>query len=97
MLRHILPNSLAPVVVVLTILLGQFIALEATLSFLGVSSRGTVSWGVSIAEAKDWVSQSMLPLLFPAGFLTATVLLCVNAVSSCVLRSKIELGGRGTR
>jgi peptide/nickel transport system permease protein/oligopeptide transport system permease protein len=74
MLRHILPNSLAPVVVVLTILLGQFIALEATLSFLGVSPRGTVSWGVSIAESKDWVSQSMLPLLFPAGFLTATVL-----------------------
>jgi oligopeptide transport system permease protein len=74
MLRHILPNSLAPVVVMLTILLGQFIAFEATLSFLGVGPRNTASWGVSIADAKGWVAESMLPLVFPASFLTATVL-----------------------
>lgn len=74
MLRHILPNSLAPVVVVLTILLGQFIAFEATLSFLGVGPRNTISWGVDIADAKGWVGQSVLPLVFPASFLTATVL-----------------------
>jgi ABC-type dipeptide/oligopeptide/nickel transport system permease subunit len=74
MLRHILPNSLAPVVVVLTILLGQFIAYEATLSFLGVGPRGTISWGVDIAEAQRWYREATLPLLFPAVFLTATVL-----------------------
>jgi ABC-type dipeptide/oligopeptide/nickel transport system permease subunit len=74
MLRHILPNALAPVVVVLTILLGQFIAFEATLSFLGVGPRNTISWGVDIAEAQRWYRQATLPLLFPAGFLTATVL-----------------------
>src|SRR5690606_10015536 len=44
MLRHVLPNSLAPMVVVLMILLGQFIAYEATLSFLGVGPRNTISW-----------------------------------------------------
>ena len=74
MLRHILPNSLAPTVVMLTILLGTFIALEATLSFLGVGPRGTVSWGVDIAEAQRWIRQASYPLLFPACFLTATVL-----------------------
>ena len=37
MVRHILPNALAPTIVVLTIALGSFIALEATLSFLGVT------------------------------------------------------------
>jgi ABC-type dipeptide/oligopeptide/nickel transport system permease subunit len=74
MLRHILPNALAPVVVVLTILLGQFIAYEATLSFLGVGSRNTISWGVDIAEAQRWYREATLPLLFPAAFLTATVL-----------------------
>lgn len=74
MLRHILPNSLAPVVVVLTILLGQFIAYEATLSFLGVGPRGTISWGVDIAEAQFWYLDATLPLAFPAAFLTATVL-----------------------
>jgi ABC-type dipeptide/oligopeptide/nickel transport system permease subunit len=74
MLRHILPNSLAPVVVMLTILLGQFIAFEATLSFLGVGPRNTISWGVDIAEAQRWIREASFPLLFPAGFLTATVL-----------------------
>lgn len=74
MLRHILPNSVAPVVVMLTILLGQFIAWEATLSFLGVGPRNIVSWGVDISEAQVWIRQASFPLLFPAAFLTATVL-----------------------
>ena len=74
MLRHILPNAMAPMIVVLMILLGQFIAYEATLSFLGVGPRNTVSWGVDIAEAQRWIREASFPLLFPAGFLTATVL-----------------------
>jgi peptide/nickel transport system permease protein/oligopeptide transport system permease protein len=74
MVRHILPNALAPMVVVLMILLGQFIAYEATLSFLGVGPRNTISWGVDIAEAQRWIREASFPLLFPAGFLTATVL-----------------------
>jgi oligopeptide transport system permease protein len=74
MLRHILPNAMAPLVVVLTILLGQFIAYEATLSFLGVGPRNVISWGVDIAEAQRWIREASYPLLFPAGFLTATVL-----------------------
>ena len=36
MFRHILPNAIAPVIVVSTIALGRYIAAEATLSFLGV-------------------------------------------------------------
>jgi len=73
-LRHILPNSLAPTVVILTIMLGSFIAVEATLSFLGVGPRNTVSWGTDIAEAQRWIREASFPLLFPAGFLTLTVL-----------------------
>jgi oligopeptide transport system permease protein len=74
MARHILPNALAPMVVVLTIMLGTFIAFEATLSFLGVGPRNTISWGVDIAEAQRWIREASFPLMFPAGFLTATVL-----------------------
>lgn len=74
MIRHILPNALAPMVVVLTIMLGTFIAFEATLSFLGVGPRHTISWGVDIAEAQRWIREASFPLMFPAGFLTATVL-----------------------
>jgi oligopeptide transport system permease protein len=74
MIRHILPNALAPMVVVLTIMLGTFIAFEATLSFLGVGPRNTISWGVDIAEAQRWIREASYPLMFPAGFLTVTVL-----------------------
>ena len=74
MLRHILPNAVAPMIVVLTILLGELIAAEATLSFLGVGARNTISWGVDIAEAQRWIREAAHPLMFPAGFLTLTVL-----------------------
>lgn len=74
MLRHILPNAIAPTIVVLMISLGTFIASEATLSFLGVGPKNTISWGVDIAEAQVWIREATFPLLFPAGFLTLTVL-----------------------
>ena len=73
-LRHILPNSLAPTVVVLMISLGVFISWEATLSFLGVGPKNVISWGVDIAEAQKWIREASYPLMFPAGFLTLTVL-----------------------
>jgi oligopeptide transport system permease protein len=75
MVRHILPNSVAPFVVVLTILLGINIASEATLSFLGVGLRGqAISWGISISEATGYVRISAAPLIWPSVFLAATVL-----------------------
>jgi oligopeptide transport system permease protein len=75
MWRHILPNALAPMVVVLTIALGGFIAAEATLSFLGVGLKGqAISWGIDIATAQTHVRESVLPLLAPAAFLALTVL-----------------------
>ncbi len=45
LLRHIAPNAVAPVIVVATIALGTYIALEATLSYLGVGLKPpSVSW-----------------------------------------------------
>lgn len=73
--RHILPNSIAPFVVVLTVLLGVNIASEATLSFLGIGLKGdAVSWGISIAEATGYVRVAAAPLIWPSVFLAATVL-----------------------
>jgi oligopeptide transport system permease protein len=75
MWRHILPNALAPVVVILTISLGAFISAEATLTFLGVGLRGTaVSWGLDIDSAQRHFRESIWPLVFPASFLALTVL-----------------------
>jgi oligopeptide transport system permease protein len=73
--RHILPNSMASYVVVLTILLGINIASEATLSFLGIGLKGNaVSWGISISEATGYVRVAAAPLIWPSVFLAATVL-----------------------
>ncbi|GAA1334763.1 ABC transporter permease [Saccharothrix algeriensis] len=73
--KHMLPNCIAPVLVYSTIALGAFIGAEATLSYLGIGLRQpVVSWGVMINSAKDYLRVAPHALLFPAGFLTATVL-----------------------
>ncbi|WP_407676400.1 ABC transporter permease [Plantactinospora alkalitolerans] len=75
MWRHILPNSLAPVIVVLTIALGSFIAAEATLSFLGIGLKApTISWGIDIDAGRTHMRESALPLVVPSTFLALTVL-----------------------
>lgn len=73
--HHLLPNTLAPVLVYATIALGGFIGAEATLSFLGVGLRPpVVSWGVMIADSREYISIAPHLLLFPAAFLVLTVL-----------------------
>lgn len=74
-LKHMLPNCLAPVLVYATIALGAFIGAEATLSFLGLGLRDpVVSWGVMISESRSYIMTSPHLLIFPAAFLVATVL-----------------------
>src|SRR5882757_2859800 len=75
LLRHITPNAVAPVIVVGTIALGTYIALEATLSYLGVGLKPpTVSWGIDISSASLYIRQAPHMLLWPAGALAITVL-----------------------
>ncbi|MEV5278317.1 ABC transporter permease [Streptomyces sp. NPDC051994] len=75
LLRHIAPNAVAPVIVVATIALGTFIALEATLSYLGVGLKPpTVSWGIDISAASPYIRNAPHMLLWPAGALAITVL-----------------------
>ena len=75
LLRHIAPNAVAPVIVVATIALGTYIALEATLSFLGVGLKPpNVSWGIDISAASPYIRNAPHMLLWPAGALAITVL-----------------------
>jgi oligopeptide transport system permease protein len=75
MFRHLLPNAIAPVIVVSTINLGVFISAEAALSFLGVGVQSPdISWGLMIADARNRFLEAPLPLVFPAVFLSVTVL-----------------------
>ncbi|MDO4913141.1 MAG: ABC transporter permease [Bifidobacteriaceae bacterium] len=73
--RHIIPNSLAPVIVVGTTSLGSYIVLEATLSFLGIGlSATTVSWGGDISSAQSLLTTDPMVLFYPSAALAFTVL-----------------------
>lgn len=74
-MRHILPNILAPIVVIGTMMIAQAILLEASLSFLGLGvPPGTPSWGSMITQARDYMTHNPHLLLFPGGALTLTIL-----------------------
>lgn len=76
-MTHVLPNALAPVLVVATINLGAYITAEASLSFLGIGLQPpAVSWGIEISNGSALGLLRSAPhmLLFPSIFLSLTVL-----------------------
>lgn len=75
MFTHVLPNSIAPVIVVSTIGLAAAITAEATLSFLGVGLPDSiVSWGSDISKAQIRLRTDPMPLIYPSIALSLTVL-----------------------
>ncbi|MEU8617199.1 ABC transporter permease [Streptomyces sp. NPDC048623] len=75
LIRHILPNAMAPVIVVATIALGGYISAEATLSYLGLGlSAPTVSWGVDVSAGVAQIRVAPHVLLWPSIMLSITVL-----------------------
>jgi oligopeptide transport system permease protein len=74
-LKHILPNALAPVLVYGTIAVGGIIAAEATLSFLGIGLQlPAISWGLQINSGQRLLRTAPHIILFPSLFLSVTVL-----------------------
>jgi oligopeptide transport system permease protein len=75
MVKHILPNAIAPVFVVAMLNVGNVIAGEATLDYLGVGLQyPQVSWGLQLNTAQAYFAEHPHLLVFPSLFLTATVL-----------------------
>ena len=73
--RHIIPNALAPIIVIGTTSLGSYIVSEATLSFLGVGlPTTTVSWGGDISQAQTNLMTNPMVLFYPSVALAITVL-----------------------
>ena len=73
--RHILPNTLAPVIVQATYVCASAIIIEAILSFLGAgTSPTTPSWGNIIAEGRTLFLVAAYLILIPSVFLSVTVL-----------------------
>lgn len=75
MLRHILPNTLAPMTVQATYICASAMIIEAILSFIGAGTPPiTPSWGNIMAEGRALFRVFPHNILFPGIFLAATVL-----------------------
>lgn len=73
--RHILPNAIAPLIVYSTITVGIIIAVEATLSFLGVGLQlPAITWGLMINSSFRRILTAPHLLAFPGLFLSVVVL-----------------------
>ena len=72
---HIMPNTVAPLIVQATYVCASAIIIEAILSFLGAGTPPDIpSWGNIMAEGRTYVMISFWILLFPGIFLTLVVL-----------------------
>ena len=66
MLRHVLPNSLPPLLVQTTLAVGYAIIAEATLSFLGLGAEpGQPSWGSMLFQAQSYLTTAWWMAFFP--------------------------------
>lgn len=76
LVKHVLPNSIAPVIVITTLSLASAIVAEAVLSFLGVGLPSNVfmSWGNDISAAQGDLRNAPQTLIYPSIALTMTVL-----------------------
>ncbi len=73
--RHLLPNAFTPVLIQATLLIGNLILLESSLSFLGLGIQPpTPSWGNLIAEGQDVLVQAWWIATFPGAAIAVTVI-----------------------
>jgi len=73
-LRHILPNTLAPIIVIATLGIGTTILLEAGLSFLGLGVQPpTASWGSMVNDGRDAMITAWWISTFPGLAIVLTV------------------------
>ncbi|MFN8421125.1 MAG: ABC transporter permease [Anaerolineae bacterium] len=76
MIRHILPNIVAPLVIYTTLGLGSVILAEASLSFLGLGSaqQATPSWGKMLTESRAFIRSAWWMPFYPGLAIFLTVL-----------------------
>ena len=102
-LRHILPNTMAPMLVQATYICASAMIVESILSFIGAGTPPTIpSWGNIMAEGRALWQVKPYIVFFPAAFLSVTVL-AVNllgdglrdALDPRMAKSRYECRGRG--
>jgi peptide/nickel transport system permease protein len=78
--RHILPNALGPIVVGVTLAVGNAIIMESSLSFLGLGVQPpTPTWGNMLMDAQSTMSSQPWLSIFP-GVAILLVVLAVNFI-----------------
>jgi len=75
LIRHIIPNTIGPIVVYATLTIPGVMLFEATLSFLGLGVQPPYSsWGILIKDGADRMLSNPLLLIFPSIFFILTLL-----------------------
>lgn len=75
MVRHILPNITAPIIVLATVSVSNAILAEAVLSFLGLGvSTDTPTWGLILSESRSFISRAWWLGVYPGLAIMLTVL-----------------------
>jgi peptide/nickel transport system permease protein len=78
MFRHILPNLLSPIIVAVTLAVGNVILLESVLSFLGLGIQPPMaSWGNMLTNAQETIWEAPMLAIWPGLFIFITVM-CFN-------------------
>jgi ABC-type dipeptide/oligopeptide/nickel transport system permease subunit len=95
MFRHLLPNSLAPLMVLMSVNLGTAILMEATLSYLGIGILPpTATWGVMVSTSQRFLlSHPILPF---APCVAITILVLAFNMVGDGLRDALDPRLRGT-
>jgi peptide/nickel transport system permease protein len=87
--RHILPNTIAPLIVQATYVIASAVITEAALSFLGAGVPPEIpTWGNMIAEARLFLQIAPWPIFFP-GLCLAILVLAVNLLGDG-LRDRLD-------
>lgn len=90
MVRHILPNAMAPIIVQATVSVSYAILGEASLSFLGLGvSTNTPTWGLILADGRSFISRAWWLGVFP-GLAIMLVVLSINFIGDA-LRDALDV------
>jgi len=87
LLRHLMPNAIAPVIVVGMLAVGDGIVLEATLGFFGLGAQPpTPSWGAMMSSGTAQLFLSPWVIIFP-GIVVAVTVIAVNLFGDELIRA----------
>lgn len=90
--RHLMPNALAPVIVLASFGVASAILIESALSFLGLGvPLPTSSWGSILSSADDYIGHAWWLALFPGVAIFGTVVAC-NVIGESI-REAMNPGG----